>query len=136
MRAEPREIIEKVASYYGHDPELLRRSREGLGIQGRKRERQEFVKTRQVIAYFLREFTPLIQADIAPMVGLKNRCTLTHSIKTVVNEYQYNKDFKKEVDEIRKTIVKDAKPEINEEVRLSLHYNLMQELGRKLIQSA
>lgn len=117
MKLEPKEIIEKVSNYYGYRPELLKS----------KRGRQELVKARQITTYFLREYTTLIQKDIAPLVGLCNRCTTVHSVQTVVNEYSTNRDYRKEIDEIRCGLLKI------DPVKLPYHFKLMRTLGKEML---
>lgn len=66
--------------------------------------KQEYVKTRQLLHFFLRYCTKLNLVDIGKLIGDKDHATVLHSCKIVSNLYDTDKDYKHDFDYIANLI--------------------------------
>lgn len=99
----PDKIIDKVCNYFGKKRvEVLYKSR-----------LRELVIVRQVIAYFMKKLIeidkrPISQEGIGEVLGL-NHATVLHSIRTVNNLMDSDKEFKANIETLEKLLIPDKK---------------------------
>ena len=88
-------ITTEVASYYGVNENLI------YSI----RRKGEFIKYKHITIYFIKQFTGLSLAGIGKEFPGKNGClyhaTIINAVKSVQNQYKFNRLYRKEIDEIR-----------------------------------
>ena len=70
------------------------------------------VKCRQISMYLIRKHTTLSLPSIGKMFN-KNHATIIHSIKTMENHIEWEKDLSNEVDELEKIIVLKTNAMVN-----------------------
>jgi len=90
------QIINGVSSYFNKsNSELLHGDRTG-----------DNVKPRHIAMYFLRVNTDMYHEDILNMFGKKQRGTVIHAVRSVVNQINIYPDYANMIEEIKKAIVK------------------------------
>jgi chromosomal replication initiation ATPase DnaA len=70
-----------------------------------KTRKREIVVTRQLIMYFVHQFTKLSLAKNGALVG-KNHATVLHAIKTITNLAETDKQFRAKLERIKDEIEK------------------------------
>lgn len=119
MKIDPNTIVVKVARYYDQDLGELQytcKCREG-----------QLVKTRQVTMFFLREMTSMSLNKVG-MIYKKDHATVIYACKQIRDQYDTNKHYRQEIDDIRSILLKYQKFVD----RISYHYNLMKVFGKQL----
>lgn len=84
-----KEVIKEVSKYYGLWEEQIKA----------KTRKREIVKPRQIAMYLIHKFSTYPLQQIGSIFNL-NHATVIHAIKSVRNDIQTDKDFKKEVDDL------------------------------------
>lgn len=91
------DIITQVCKHYNvEDSELHSKSR-----------KREVVQARQVAMFLTKQFTDLSASKIGAFIGKKDHATVLHSIKTIKEQYDVDKTFQEEIEDI-KTCLKKA----------------------------
>ena len=119
MTVDSQFIISVVCEYYNQELEDLKCNCKLRDL--------EFVKTRQITMYFLREFTGMSWKRIGE-VFFKDHATAMHSFRQVRNQYETYRGYRYEIDGIRSRILNYQK---NKE-GMSLQYYLMGIYGKQV----
>ena len=100
---EPELIIKIVKDYFKVTEEELRcKSRDA-----------EYVQPRQIIFFFCKEYTNLSLTKIACLCNRKTHADALHGIKTVKNQIDTDRKYRKIINEIRREIrLSDESPEM------------------------
>lgn len=110
-------IIQKVQEFY-------KMNSSELNIKSRK---TEFVKTRQITMFFLREMTHMSFADIGKTYH-KDHATAMHAYRHVNDLYETDKEYRSEIHQLRRLLLNFE----DHIIGISLEYNLMKIYGRKI----
>ena len=65
-----------------------------------KSRKANIVQARQLSMYFAQQFTKLTTSKIGTLVGNRNHATVIHSVKTIENRLNVDKEFRKSVEEL------------------------------------
>lgn len=106
-------IIKVVGNYYGLDQSYS-------VVKSRNRE---LVVARQVAMYFSHKYTDATLAFISDHFNGKNHATILHAIKQVTNLCETDKEYKKQIKELKNIIEINAKSvEANIDLNESFYY--------------
>ena len=83
-------IVKEVANHYSIRQE---------DVYGRSRQ-AGIVLVRQLSMYLAQEHTSLTNCKIGLLIGNRNHATVIHSVKTIENRIQVDKELKKNLDEL------------------------------------
>lgn len=85
-RMKSNDIIQRVCDFFGHPIEfVMQRTR-----------KQEYVKTRYIIAYILAQdrYLHMSLVSIAYAIGKRDHTTIIHGLKQIANELELYEDFR------------------------------------------
>jgi chromosomal replication initiator protein len=119
MKIDSALIVKEVSDYYNQTIDELKSSY--------KDRHAELVKTRQITMYFLKEFTNTSLSGIGK-VYLKDHATVINSCRHVRDLCDTDKNYNREVSEIRRRILKY----ISNEEGISIQYYLMGIYGKQI----
>lgn len=71
--------------------------------------KKEYVIIRHRGMFFAKEFTKLSLVNIGKKISDKDHASVLHAVKTVTNDMNTNKPYKKEMDFLRKTLLSNFK---------------------------
>jgi hypothetical protein len=111
-----------------------------LSLIESKTRKGEVVQARHVIMFFVKSLTRKSLETIGSDIGGRDHATVLHSCKTVTNLYDYDKMYRREINEIAAILEKEIEATAREfarraklEKELPLNYCLMQACGEKTL---
>lgn len=93
------DIITTVCNHFGVDTQTIYT----------KTRKREVVQARQVSMYLAKRLTELSTSKIGTMIGNKDHATVLHACKTVKAQYEVDKAFRVELDDIQNALKKGKK---------------------------
>ena len=107
----PNRIIEIVCKEFQLIPETIQ-----VNIR-----RREIVQPRQICHFFARQFTNLTEQSIGELIGNKDRCTVIHSVKTVLGLMETDRGYKDMVKRIETKLMIEALKDITPKLSMSTY---------------